>query len=156
MLLVTVSRAGLRDQWLRSAYSLYSRNRIIVYIYIFFFRGLWNVPYVSSCYLINATVLQNSKLAPSYRHPNLDFDMAFCNDMRSKVCCLFWDMQGCPVKWCWSFSLYSQGKKLCTWRHIRELRCCRWASQSVGVIPWYLYCLIWDIDGVSRKLVLNP
>lgn len=47
-------------------------------------KGLWNVPYISSCYLINATVLRNPDLKPVYIDEDLDFDMSFCSDMRKK------------------------------------------------------------------------
>lgn len=49
------------------------------------FRGLWNVPYISGCYLINGTVLRNAEMRPDYSYRNLDYDMAFCEDMRKKV-----------------------------------------------------------------------
>lgn len=53
------------------------------------FRGLWNVPYISSCYLINGTLIQNSEFKPNYIRENLDPDMAFCSYMRDKVNCSF-------------------------------------------------------------------
>ncbi|XP_076299960.1 procollagen lysyl hydroxylase isoform X1 [Lasioglossum baleicum] len=40
-------------------------------------RGLWNVPFVSSCYLINATLIANKETRPSYSEEDLDTDMAF-------------------------------------------------------------------------------
>ncbi|XP_016839853.1 procollagen-lysine,2-oxoglutarate 5-dioxygenase isoform X1 [Nasonia vitripennis] len=40
-------------------------------------RGLWNVPFVSSCYLINATLLENEATRPSYAEADLDAEMAF-------------------------------------------------------------------------------
>ena len=49
-------------------------------------RGLWNVPYISSCYLISGPLIQNEKTRPSYSHPTLDPDMAFAKNFRdSKV-----------------------------------------------------------------------
>ncbi|XP_065219418.1 procollagen-lysine,2-oxoglutarate 5-dioxygenase-like [Planococcus citri] len=47
-------------------------------------RGLWNVPYISSCYLINATILNSELLRPQYSYRDLDYDMAFCAQMRIK------------------------------------------------------------------------
>lgn len=47
------------------------------------------MPYISSCYLINGTVLSNAELKPDYAHRGLDYDMAFCADMRTKV--IFFD-----------------------------------------------------------------
>lgn len=38
------------------------------------FRGLWNVPFVSNCYLINATVLNNESTRPFYGDPDGDLD----------------------------------------------------------------------------------
>lgn len=49
----------------------------------FLFRGLWNVPYISSCYLVNATLL--TKYNPkqlSFVKDDLDADMAFCQYLR--------------------------------------------------------------------------
>ncbi|KAJ9584647.1 hypothetical protein L9F63_021009, partial [Diploptera punctata] len=47
-------------------------------------EGIWNVPYVSSCYLINASVINHKETRPSYKHDQWDPDMAFCADMREK------------------------------------------------------------------------
>ncbi|EEB15965.1 Procollagen-lysine,2-oxoglutarate 5-dioxygenase 3 precursor, putative [Pediculus humanus corporis] len=47
-------------------------------------RGLWNVPYISGCYLINGTVIRNDETKPSYVEGALDPDMAFCHHMREK------------------------------------------------------------------------
>lgn len=46
-------------------------------------RGLWNVPYVAHCYLVNATVLnQYDRNKIHYSRGNLDPDMAFCANIR--------------------------------------------------------------------------
>ncbi|XP_067005007.1 procollagen-lysine,2-oxoglutarate 5-dioxygenase isoform X2 [Anabrus simplex] len=47
-------------------------------------RGLWNVPYIRACYLINGTVINNPETRPSYDYDRLDPDMAFCANMRKK------------------------------------------------------------------------
>lgn len=49
----------------------------------FFFRGLWNVPFVSNSYLINATLFKKydrSKI--TFTRNNLDPDMALCANLR--------------------------------------------------------------------------
>ncbi|XP_015171280.1 PREDICTED: procollagen-lysine,2-oxoglutarate 5-dioxygenase 3 isoform X1 [Polistes dominula] len=40
-------------------------------------RGLWNVPFISNCYLINATLIKNKITRPSYSIDDLDPDMSF-------------------------------------------------------------------------------
>lgn len=58
-------------------------NHIIQILFYFIFRGLWNVPFINNCYLINATIFERydrSKLKFTYE--NLDADMAFCANMR--------------------------------------------------------------------------
>lgn len=43
-------------------------------------RGLWNVPYINNCYLINVTIISNTETRPKYKHADideLDPDMAF-------------------------------------------------------------------------------
>ncbi|XP_043280130.1 procollagen-lysine,2-oxoglutarate 5-dioxygenase isoform X2 [Venturia canescens] len=45
-------------------------------------RGLWNVPYLTHCYLVNATILKNPSTKPSYSDGDLDFDMAFAQSNR--------------------------------------------------------------------------
>lgn len=50
---------------------------------LYIFRGLWNVPFISSCYLVNGTLLRKydrSKL--TFAHDFMDADMAFCNSLR--------------------------------------------------------------------------
>lgn len=46
-------------------------------------RGVWNVPYISTAYLINATLLQTDK--PNYDAHELDPDMSFSRHYRDKV-----------------------------------------------------------------------
>ncbi|KAG8231868.1 hypothetical protein J437_LFUL011773 [Ladona fulva] len=47
-------------------------------------RGVWNVPYITACYLVNATIIRKEETRPSYIRNLLDADMAFCNNMRDK------------------------------------------------------------------------
>ncbi|KZC09166.1 Procollagen-lysine,2-oxoglutarate 5-dioxygenase 1 [Dufourea novaeangliae] len=47
-------------------------------------RGLWNVPFVSNCYLINATLIRNKATRPSYSERDLDTDMAFAHANRER------------------------------------------------------------------------
>lgn len=48
------------------------------------FRGLWNVPFVSNCYLINATIIANKATRPSYEDGDLDTEMAFAHANRQR------------------------------------------------------------------------
>ncbi|XP_070153954.1 procollagen-lysine,2-oxoglutarate 5-dioxygenase isoform X1 [Polyergus mexicanus] len=47
-------------------------------------RGLWNVPFVSSCYLINATIIANKATRPSYEDVDLDTELAFAQGNRQR------------------------------------------------------------------------
>jgi hypothetical protein len=47
-------------------------------------RGLWNVPFVSNCYLIQGSLIHDPKTRPSYVHKMLDPDMALMANIRSK------------------------------------------------------------------------
>ncbi|XP_063229636.1 procollagen-lysine,2-oxoglutarate 5-dioxygenase isoform X3 [Bacillus rossius redtenbacheri] len=47
-------------------------------------RGVWNVPYISGCYLVNGSIIANTDTRPSYTLSDLDPDMAFCAIMREK------------------------------------------------------------------------
>ena len=47
-------------------------------------RGLWNVPYITSCYLIAGSVIHNQDTKPSYVNKMLDPDMAFATNLRAK------------------------------------------------------------------------
>lgn len=51
---------------------------------IFCSRGLWNVPFVSNCYLINATIIKNKITRPSYEDTSLDTEMTFASENRKK------------------------------------------------------------------------
>jgi procollagen-lysine,2-oxoglutarate 5-dioxygenase len=46
--------------------------------------GLWNVPYLSSCYLVSSKILRGAGTQPDYLHPSLDPDMAFALSLRKK------------------------------------------------------------------------
>lgn len=50
-------------------------------------RGVWNVPYISAAYLMNATLLQTNK--PNYDAHELDPDMSFSRHYRDKVTFLY-------------------------------------------------------------------
>jgi len=52
-------------------------------------RGLWNVPYISSCYLIAGSIIHNKETQPSYVNKMLDPDMAFTTNLRSKDVFMF-------------------------------------------------------------------
>uniref|UniRef100_A0A6P7FY86 procollagen-lysine 5-dioxygenase n=1 Tax=Diabrotica virgifera virgifera TaxID=50390 RepID=A0A6P7FY86_DIAVI len=46
-------------------------------------RGLWNVPFISNAYIINATLLRkHDRKVLNYTKPNLDADMTFCSNLR--------------------------------------------------------------------------
>lgn len=45
-------------------------------------RGLWNVPFISSCYLIAGSVIHNKITRPTYIRNLLDPDMAFAENLR--------------------------------------------------------------------------
>ena len=45
-------------------------------------RGLWNVPYISSCYLISSKILKG-QTADLYLHDSLDPDMALTANLRA-------------------------------------------------------------------------
>lgn len=47
-------------------------------------RGLWNVPFISGAYLVNATLLKDEKTRPNYINNLLDADMAFCTNNRER------------------------------------------------------------------------
>ncbi|KAF4533520.1 hypothetical protein B566_EDAN001005 [Ephemera danica] len=52
-------------------------------------QGVWNVPYVSSSYLVRGDVLKNDELRPSYTSSKVDPDMAFCEALRNKDVFMF-------------------------------------------------------------------
>ncbi|CAL4066713.1 unnamed protein product, partial [Meganyctiphanes norvegica] len=47
-------------------------------------RGLWNVPYINSCYLMAKSVFENKKTRPSYINKLQEPDMAFAENLREK------------------------------------------------------------------------
>ncbi|XP_066943980.1 procollagen-lysine,2-oxoglutarate 5-dioxygenase 1 isoform X2 [Macrobrachium rosenbergii] len=47
-------------------------------------RGLWNVPYITSSYLLKRSLLDSEETKPSFIKNLLDPDMAFCENMREK------------------------------------------------------------------------
>ncbi|XP_008556514.1 procollagen-lysine,2-oxoglutarate 5-dioxygenase [Microplitis demolitor] len=47
-------------------------------------RGLWNVPYITNCYLINVTVISNAATRPQFVANDLDPDMSFAITNRQK------------------------------------------------------------------------
>lgn len=48
------------------------------------FRGLWNVPFISSAYVVNATLLRKyDRRQLTYNTANVDADMAFCQSLRN-------------------------------------------------------------------------
>ncbi|KAK6634906.1 hypothetical protein RUM44_000153 [Polyplax serrata] len=49
-----------------------------------YLKGLWNVPYISGCYLVNGSLIRNDATKPNYVEGSLDPDMAFCYHMRQK------------------------------------------------------------------------
>ncbi|XP_064461104.1 procollagen-lysine,2-oxoglutarate 5-dioxygenase 1-like isoform X2 [Ornithodoros turicata] len=67
-----------------SADGFYARSHDYVEIVKGQRTGLWNVPFISTAYLINATLLKSKEKFPSYISGLLDPDMAFCKNLRSK------------------------------------------------------------------------
>lgn len=57
----------------------------MTFIFVNIFRGIWNVPYICSVYLMKGTILENKRTRPSYKEDNLDYDMAFSKSLREKV-----------------------------------------------------------------------
>ena len=51
-------------------------------------RGLWNVPYISSCYLISSKILKG-QAADLYLHESLDPDMALTANLRTRNVFMF-------------------------------------------------------------------
>ncbi|KAM3968969.1 procollagen lysyl hydroxylase [Aphomia sociella] len=45
-------------------------------------RGIWNVPFITNCYLAKVTVLRKPEQALTYSKEELDPDMAFCHSLR--------------------------------------------------------------------------
>lgn len=53
----------------------------IHFLLVFWNRGLWNVPFISSCYLIKKDIFPKI----TYTDDHLDAEMAFCKNLRVKV-----------------------------------------------------------------------
>ncbi|XP_015120396.1 procollagen-lysine,2-oxoglutarate 5-dioxygenase [Diachasma alloeum] len=49
-----------------------------------FIRGLWNVPYITNCYLVNVTLLRNPETRPVYAIEGTEPDMAFAMTNRHR------------------------------------------------------------------------
>lgn len=45
-------------------------------------QGLWNVPFISSAYLIRGSFILDESTRPNFIHRLLDADMAFCKNLR--------------------------------------------------------------------------
>ena len=65
-----------------SSQGFYARSRDYIKIVENKRRGLWNVPYISSCYLVSGSVIRNKATRPSYSSKKLDPDMAFAQSLR--------------------------------------------------------------------------
>lgn len=55
------------------------------YLHFFqsYFRGLWNVPFINNCYLLNTTIFQkHDRSKIKFVRDNLDADMALCANLR--------------------------------------------------------------------------
>lgn len=63
--------------------ALQTLNRSILFI-IIYYRGVWNVPFVSKAYLIKASVVQEIK-PNAYQSEYLDCDMVFSSSLRADV-----------------------------------------------------------------------
>lgn len=75
----------LSNFWIWTFLAAYSRkhNQFHKFNYNFpqFCSGLWNVPYISSSYLIKRSVFNKF----TYADDDLDADMAFCKSLRQQV-----------------------------------------------------------------------
>jgi len=50
------------------------------------YRGVWNVPYINACYLVQGSILANEDTRPTYTSSRgIDPDMAFCEALRHDV-----------------------------------------------------------------------
>lgn len=47
-------------------------------------KGVWNVPYITNCYLMKMSVIKNYKIKTIYTLNTLDHDMAFCTNLRNR------------------------------------------------------------------------
>lgn len=65
-------------------------NTTFSFILYFFYRGVWNVPYVANIYLIKGQTLRSEMKERNYfARDRLDPDMAFCRNAREMVRCLW-------------------------------------------------------------------
>lgn len=46
-------------------------------------KGIWNVPYITNCYLIKTSIIKDYKLKTIYSLKSLDHDMAVCTNLRN-------------------------------------------------------------------------
>lgn len=50
------------------------------------YRGTWNVPFITNCYLMKISVFRTSMAKPvTYSKEEVDPDMAFCASLREVV-----------------------------------------------------------------------
>lgn len=54
---------------------------LVFLVFFYHFSGLWNVPFISSCYLVKKEIFSQI----TYADDELDADMAFCKAMRKQV-----------------------------------------------------------------------
>lgn len=77
--------------WKRFSLNWYVHINIVSFLFLqrfilLCFRGIWNVPFINSCYLINAsTVLQYSEEELTYKSDTVDPDMKICTSLRDLV-----------------------------------------------------------------------
>lgn len=64
---------------LDTSFNLFNLNFIL--LFVCYFSGIWNVPFISSCYLIKKDIFSQI----TYADDELDADMAFCKAMRRQV-----------------------------------------------------------------------
>ncbi|XP_050425318.1 procollagen-lysine,2-oxoglutarate 5-dioxygenase isoform X2 [Adelges cooleyi] len=55
--------------------------------------GVWNVPYIATCYLMKGKILDNKITRPSYKQEDMDYDMAFSKSLRDKGVFMYVDNQ---------------------------------------------------------------
>jgi procollagen-lysine,2-oxoglutarate 5-dioxygenase len=60
----------------------YARSSDYMEIVQFTRTGVWNVPYISSCYLLHGSLLHDADTRPSFVADGLDADMALCHNLR--------------------------------------------------------------------------
>ncbi|KAI5705962.1 procollagen-lysine,2-oxoglutarate 5-dioxygenase [Diaphorina citri] len=47
-------------------------------------KGIWNVPYITNCYLMKTSVIKATNIKTIYTLNSMDYDMAFCTNLRNK------------------------------------------------------------------------